>query len=516
MRLSTRRIALAVVLLVASGAAIGWFAVPAAREREASRAFTALAICLAGPKRVSAEDAAVLARRAHRSEPGVLTRCLPAAERLDTNGVGAVAGTVAVEAKLAATSLRKEKLPPNVAALVRAGEELRWLPEPDATAALAIPAPLLDRDIPALRAAFPTYAFIYALNPDDRMDDNPLGLVTLRASRNLEIGPGEGGQPLSRATWLSAPPAFLRNVSAPEGRVELNDASGKHDLGAGRHPVLMGDHVLFHDAGKLHARRVDAILGPQANPGSTGRAPASEHVLDLDLETSASFLRFSSCRARATTMIAVETRTQVHVLSLDEASLRVVARFPMAHPDTPAKAGLLGLTCGDAEVRLAWAVSEPPADAKVGAGELVLPKGEHGHRIFVERCSERGCTRTEGHVRDIEIGWSSIGGWLSPKHLEAPLVYALENRVLLVWAGAASVSYRLAALDALDKAPTLWIAELSRDKEPVLDRMLSWPQFHVHAETSAALVILNEGGSATFIVRIDASGEARALMPAER
>jgi hypothetical protein len=507
-----RRVALVIVAVSAAvAAAVGWLRVlPAVRERQVARDFTALTICLAGSPRVPPDEVRVRARRVHppRERDEGLVACAELADGLDTRGARAVAPALVAEALGAVGALRQGQGPDNLEALWRAGEHLRWMPAPGAAPRVDdTPAPLLDRDLPALRRALPGFANLHGQYDRLRIDENPVGQVILRANRTLVIGPGPDGRPLAAAAWDAAwrPRAWF--VRSSPDRVQLIDPErAERDLGPGQWPAVAGGHVVWKEGRKLRVRRLDA-------------AEASASVL-LDLPLGEAELRYASCRSRRADMLAVETKEAVHLLALSNDGVRVWGSVAMPHPEVPAHAGELGLTCAERDVRLAWATSEPTGDALPRMnGDVKLPEDPGRHRVFVATCTERGCARREATATGVDAGWQSIGGWSSAMFMLTPEVIDLGPRVLLVWHGVAGIRYRLAPLEALEGAPSPWLAETSRpeDRDPPEPRTIAWPRWQLHAREGVALVVLQEwgNGSASFVVRVDGSGEVGVIAPPE-
>ncbi|MFT3774459.1 MAG: hypothetical protein QM820_54560 [Minicystis sp.] len=511
-----RRAAVTVAVLVGGSALlVGWLRVlPAVREREAARAFAALAVCLAGPERTAPEEAAVRAGRLHhpRAKVASLVRCQePAYALARSRGVRAVAPALAAEAEIAAHSLSGGELPGNLIALWRAAEHLRWMPEPGLTRDQEhAPTPLLDAQLPDLRRALPGLEFFHDQNDRRIVDVQPLDRAVVGVGpRALAVEASADGEPLAVPLWKAAERPAHWYASTAEGHVTLRDPAGHvHDLGPGTAPLVLGERVLWMLDGKLQARRLDA-------DGARAEAVA-------DVPAGKGDVRYRSCHTRAGDVLAVETDDAVHVMRLRDGHAEPWGTFAMAHPEPPARAGTLGMTCDDAGARLAWALSEPAGDAHIAMnGAVTLPEGEGHHRITAVACDPRGCSRREATAGGIDVGWRSTGGWSSAVYMNVPDVFDLGARVLVVWDNGTSIRYRLAALDALDHAPSLWLAATYRpqDREPLDPRSIAWPRWQIHARGGVALVLVQEWGvkdNASFLVRFDSTGQARVLEPPAR
>ncbi|APR85850.1 Hypothetical protein A7982_11199 [Minicystis rosea] len=508
-----RRAVLAAVALV-SGALIlvgGLRVLPAVRERSAARAFATLAMCLAGPERAAPEEAAVRARRIHlHGRAASLTRCRETADTVaQSRAVRAVAPALAAEADITARAIEHGDLPENLVALWRAAEGLRWMPEPGAAATYEhAPAPLLDTQIPELRRALPGLQFLR--DQDDRRgaDNHPLDRAILGFGQQaLSVKAGPNGEPLAVPVWENAPRATRWYVRVTDGVVTVHAGAVRHlVLGPGTMPMALGDRVVWMLDGKLKARRLD-----------------TDDVTTAlrDVPTGKEDVRYRSCRTHAGDVLAVETDDTVHVLLLRDGGADLWGQVPMAHPEPPAHAGALGLTCDDAGARLSWALSEPSGPAHIAMnGHVTLPEGSGRHRIITVACDPHGCTRREATTESVDIGWSSVGGWSSAVYLATPDVIDLGAHLLIVWPALGSIHYQLAALDALDRMPPRWLAATSRpqDRDPLDPRAIAWPRWQIHPRGDVALVVVQEWAkdNASFLVRFDGAGHADVLTPPPR
>jgi hypothetical protein len=454
----------------------------------------------------------VRVRRLHAQRKSGLQICAPLAAALDSDGSRAVTPDLAREAAIAELSLQVAQLPSNVAAVWRAGSTLQWSAASGTTQLTQPgPAPLLDLEIAAMRQRFPQFADVHGQNDEARIDENPLGRVIFHHKRALVFDKGQSGRALDFASWQDIPqlPAWCTLLSSD--RIQLRGPGNRiYDLGPGKSPVVIANHVLWNSAGKLRARQLNTVRDSTA---TTSAADLTE-----ELNFGAGMVRYSSCRNAQGSTIAVETDSEVFLFALGESSMRRIGHFAMPHPAHPAVAGALGLTCGADDVRVAWAVSEPPGDATVAMnGATTLPAGDRNHHIMTQHCSQSGCVANETRVHNLDIGWVSMGGWSSPMYLQAPEVYDLGTRLLLIWANGSAIQYRLAAPPELNSALSQWLVEQERPEqsEVTTERTLAWPRYQVHAEPGVALVLLTEWGAkpASYFLRIDAAGDARVMAP---
>jgi hypothetical protein len=98
-----------------------------------------------------------------------------------------------------------------------------------------------------------------------------------------------------------------------------------------------------------------------------------------------------------------------------------------------------------------------------------------------------------------------------------PEVVDLGQRLLLLWNSGSAIRYRLAPPEALEGAPSPWIAEITRPEsdQPLDQRAIAWPRWQVLSRGDTALVLVQEMGDpvAGFLLRFDAGGDARVLTP---
>lgn len=461
--------------LVAASAvlALRALAFPALCRREAARGFGKLAGCLAGPARVSPEEAAIRARRLHQDRNRAADLgCAEHAEALARAFLVARGlPEIAARAATVAETLRSGKLDDEaILALWRSAETLPYQPPKDAAPP---PAPLLDIELAAMRAAIPDWVGLRR----DR-DFQPLDRVELGvAKRRLVIGADADGHALASARWE---PVVIRPKPAPSYTTLRVPIEGI--LVVMRYPLARGE---------------------------------------VDVDRDARMKGTQSCRVREGQVVAIEMKAAVHVVLVREGAFDVWGSFPRAPHEAPRSTGKLGLSCGEPgpSVRLAWAEGEPlgPVHETLRGTVERFPDGQH--RVFVVTCTPAGCaTAREGVVRDLDVHWGTVGGWSSPWALASPDVLDLGARVLLVWEGGRALKYRLAPLSELDAAPSRWIVETHRPREtgPPDPRRVSFPDLQLIARGDAALLAIGEWNSsapASFLVRFDASAEARVIAP---
>ncbi len=457
---------------------------PRYASQVAARGFSDLAVCLAGPDRVPADEAVVRARRLHgRASSASLGACASIASELaQSRWVRHYHPNLASRAADAADALFAGRLP-DVAALWASATGVAWTPTLHGAA--SAPTPLLDRELPELRTRLTGYAQIYR-----DVDRHPLDEVIVdHPYVALSVSKDDRGRPFAATRWATATRARRWNARADQGEVVLHGLGRALPVGKGERAWLVGDFVVRQLASEIRARRVadDGTLGPDLV------APAPPNIFGWALRT---------CRSAKGHAIAIGGEHSVAVLFLDDATLVAWGDVERARLEAPMHTGDWTISCGDDGARVAFAVSDPVT---------------HDHRIVVASCTVAGCVRREAKASGIDAGWQSVGGYGSSMYMVAPDVVVLDDRVLVLWRNGLAVLYRLDDLDALDAAPSRWIAEMSHPepKEDHDPRTIAWPEMEILARGGTALVVVSESRdpSASFLLRFDHDRNAEVLVP---
>lgn len=493
-------------LAAGSVLAAGAFVSPSLASRRIATQLSALEVCLAGPERVTADEAPIRVRRLHESpDRASLSRCAILADDLASSRLTRFfRKELARRAVDAAVAMEAGSLP-DAHALWSAGAELPWSPPSALAGSLpAPPKPLLDEDLSELRRRLSGYAHL-----GGDIDHQPLDRVVIPTGRRALVAHEDArGQPLGAVSWGDASPASPFRASEQGDDVVVERGATRILVGKGKRPRVVGGHVVHFAGDELRARRVGDVgdLGP-------------ERVASLPSYARERGLR--SCPTRTGHAVAIQSGPRIDMLHLSDGSLDAWGTVERGELPSPRHVGDWSLACDDAAASIAFAISEPMTTEdplSTDRAPMLAEPGRH-HRVVVARCAPRGCVRREAATRGVEAGWRSEGGYGSSMYMAAPTAMALGERVLLVWQTGRSLRYRAGELDRLDEVETPWIAEVSRptpdaERDP---RRVAWPQTELLARGGTALLLVSEsrGPWAGFLVRIDASGARVLSVPAE-
>jgi hypothetical protein len=460
-------------------------------------------VCLAGgPERVSATEASIRARRIHRTaEDPSLDRCRQLADELGASRlVTSYLPRLAAEARQLDFGERKSPrfdLEP----LWRAAEALPWRPPPETPDAPLphAPAPLLDVQLPAQRGRL---SAILSQGIDRHPPDR---LVLESGSSTLSLTTDDARRPLVRAHWTAKRLTPRLRRGWKDGHAVVRDDAG-HDLelGSGASVTLLEDYAIWQRQGRVHVQRV-------THP----EAPGAEHVIELPNEASSG--RIASCRLPKGHVIAVSSNDDDSAVSLHrlyDDAIEAWGTVERGRATSGGEVGSWSLSCDDAHARVAWAMSEP--SGKVSSRlHPEFPEGGYQH-IELATCRSSGCERRKARLSSVHAGWHTLGGWSSPWVMSTPSVYALGQRVLVVWQRSRAYLYRLAPLEDLEATQNAWIAEVERpDSAATADpRALAWPSHEALVRGGVAILLLREERAAhmpSFLVRFDDGGNATAI-----
>jgi hypothetical protein len=508
-----------VVVTIAVGAGLVAYGVrswTAARRSRAETQIAAVRTCLVGGEQPPPGDAQVAARRWLASQGRSPEDCLPrAAVVLEVKVLEAFGDGARQRALDLHNTLIDDRLDAAVEPFFEVFAAVPWVAPAGGPPGTALAAPVVDRDLAQLRDAWPAYA-------PSRFAGPGTVLYALGQGRALEVASGGSGalSELRLGVWPDPAAQLTAWADAGKGSARLVGRDKIFDLGPATQATVVGPWVLLVHGASIVARR--HLGGLRFGPPRAVPLPAEP----------GDGLVFRGCpHPRGYVVAATDVAAgDVGVLFATDDG---IASWPWTNGKPAVDGALFGAawpTCHAAGVRVAWAVSEPNVrSAPLGGPSDPVPQGPHPVRVETLRCdipagcagaacvAPRPCPHAVARIPFEDLGWRGMGGSGSSFSMNTPTAVDLGAAVALVWSGTGALKLKLAPLgDLAATAPQAIVEVLHPDRPMPRDpRAVNYPDTDVVSWGDALLLEVKERepDPKTFVVRIDAAGDVRALRP---
>lgn len=443
----------------------GWMEWKKIGRQEAATAFSALAVCLVGgPEPVAAEEAS---RKAyllhHEKEDPTLAACIPYRDALaKSRYVRHEFGRLAVFAEDLDLGPFTSKPQWYIEEFWKSAQGLPWQPPATLGETPIAKTPVVLIESAFLEACGNSLA-AHPVQLDSRLDPYPPERVILAKNGDFDVfAEDAAGKPLARVTRVRR-----EKHSEPGYLVLSTDKTYQSTRVEGM--------ALWSDGRRLHATRL-------------------RDKFDIILHESAeTWQEMRSCRATTRRIVAFEMGRErtIYLYALQDEKFVAVGKVDRNADVAPAgRIGSWSMDCDDDNVRIAWAMSEPTgrADPDLG-GAVQIPRGGH-QQIVVATCTQGNCAQTKTRI-ELQVGWSSLGGFGSSWVMEPVPVYALGKNVLLFWEGSGESWYRLAPLEELGRTPNTWFAEFLGPKRSDDERSCALTDVKTKILTRRGVALVN-------------------------
>lgn len=349
-------------------------------------------------------------------------------------------------------------------------------------------------------------------------DDDRFGeILVLGGEPGIAFEP-DGERPFAKATWTTA----RFNTRWPVQLVGRSLRRDGHERAFGqddRPLVAAARWVLWREPGALVGRRV--VDGPTI---------VADERVSLPVALKAPYPSVIPCRVPAGDLLVVvdsphdDHRTFTVLEATDE--LRRWGTFDAGKAPAGGSIGSPSIACSVGSATLTWTSTHPVMRGTFPTAikDVKIPEGPHPQQAHRLTCTPAGCGKDASvRLMDLPALWASMGGYSSPLFVMPVTAEPVGERVLLWWQHGAGLYARLGALVELPTSPTRRILDLAYPKkgERFVVDAVNWPEIKTVNRADAVLFVLREdereghvdGG--TVFLRLDGTGDARLLVPAE-